>query len=205
METETPAPGQRARGWLLAALGVALVALVAYQMWPEASATPAGQTSNRSDRGPRSCRGVGDRPGGAEGQARRAEGDTRGFWRRRAQPVPVPAATGAATAAEAAAGDDAGRTGWPAATAAAAADSARAAEVHGDGRETGVDAGGADRLQGIFVYAAREGSSSTDGTGWSDRGRVGHPRICQRDRSNHRPKEWGLSEVARRTPIGAKS
>jgi hypothetical protein len=47
METETPAPGQRARGWLLAALGVALVALVAYQMWPEASATPAGQTSNR--------------------------------------------------------------------------------------------------------------------------------------------------------------
>ena len=47
METETPAPGQRARGWLLAALGVALVGLVAYQMWPEASATPAGQTSNR--------------------------------------------------------------------------------------------------------------------------------------------------------------
>ena len=47
METETQAPGQRARGWLLAALGVALVALVAYQMWPETSAAPTGQTSNR--------------------------------------------------------------------------------------------------------------------------------------------------------------
>ena len=47
METETPASGHRARGWLLAALGVALVALVAYQMWPESSATPVGPTSNR--------------------------------------------------------------------------------------------------------------------------------------------------------------
>ena len=47
METETPPSGQHARGWLLAALGVALVALVAYQMWPESSATPAGPTSNR--------------------------------------------------------------------------------------------------------------------------------------------------------------
>jgi hypothetical protein len=47
METETQASGQRTRGWLLAALGVALVALVAYQMWPESSATPAGPASNR--------------------------------------------------------------------------------------------------------------------------------------------------------------
>jgi len=47
METETQASGQRARGWLLVALGVALVALVAYQMWPESSATLAGPTSNR--------------------------------------------------------------------------------------------------------------------------------------------------------------
>ena len=47
METETQPSRQRARGWLLAALGVALVALVAYQMWPESSATPAGLTSNR--------------------------------------------------------------------------------------------------------------------------------------------------------------
>ena len=38
METETPAGGRRARGWLLGALGVALVALVAYQMWPDNSA-----------------------------------------------------------------------------------------------------------------------------------------------------------------------
>jgi len=47
METETPASGRRARGWLLAALGVALVALVAYQMWPEPPAAPAAQASNR--------------------------------------------------------------------------------------------------------------------------------------------------------------
>ena len=47
METEAQAPGHRARGWLLAALGVALVALVAYQMWPEQSAAPAAATSNR--------------------------------------------------------------------------------------------------------------------------------------------------------------
>ena len=41
METETQGAGTRARGWLLAVLGVALVALVAYQMWPEQSAAPA--------------------------------------------------------------------------------------------------------------------------------------------------------------------
>jgi hypothetical protein len=46
METETPRAGQRARGLLLAALGVAVVALVAYQMWPAASATSAGLPSN---------------------------------------------------------------------------------------------------------------------------------------------------------------
>jgi hypothetical protein len=47
METETPASRQRARGWLLAALGVALVGLVAYQMWPESAAAPAAPASNR--------------------------------------------------------------------------------------------------------------------------------------------------------------
>jgi hypothetical protein len=42
METESQAPaGQRTRAWLLGALGVALVALVAYQMWPETAAAPA--------------------------------------------------------------------------------------------------------------------------------------------------------------------
>jgi hypothetical protein len=47
METETQGAGRRARGWLLAALSVALVALVAYQMWPDQSATPAAPSSNR--------------------------------------------------------------------------------------------------------------------------------------------------------------
>jgi hypothetical protein len=47
METETQGAGARVRGWLLAALGVAFVALVAYQMWPEQSATPAVPASNR--------------------------------------------------------------------------------------------------------------------------------------------------------------
>jgi hypothetical protein len=47
METETQGAGTRVRGWLLAVLGVALVALVAYQMWPEQSAAPAFGASNR--------------------------------------------------------------------------------------------------------------------------------------------------------------
>jgi hypothetical protein len=47
MEIETPGAGGRARAWLLAALGVAFVALVAYQMWPEQSATPAVTAPNR--------------------------------------------------------------------------------------------------------------------------------------------------------------
>lgn len=46
METETGGARQRARGWLLAALGVALVALVAYRMWPEPSASPVVPASN---------------------------------------------------------------------------------------------------------------------------------------------------------------
>ena len=47
METEAQGAGTRVRGWLLAALGVALVALVTYQMWPESSAAPAVLTSSR--------------------------------------------------------------------------------------------------------------------------------------------------------------
>jgi hypothetical protein len=47
METETQSAGRGARGWLLAALGVALVALVAYQMWPESSVVPLLAPSNR--------------------------------------------------------------------------------------------------------------------------------------------------------------
>jgi hypothetical protein len=47
METETPGTGTGVRGWLLATLGVAFVALVAYQMWPEQSATPVIPASNR--------------------------------------------------------------------------------------------------------------------------------------------------------------
>jgi hypothetical protein len=47
METQTPGAGTRVRGWLLATLGVAFVALVAYQMWPEQSATPVIPASNR--------------------------------------------------------------------------------------------------------------------------------------------------------------
>ncbi len=47
METETQGTGTRVRGWLLAVLSVALVALVAYQMWPEQSAAPALGAANR--------------------------------------------------------------------------------------------------------------------------------------------------------------
>jgi hypothetical protein len=48
METETKGAGSRARGWLLAALGVALVALLAYRMWPEPSATAEATPSTRT-------------------------------------------------------------------------------------------------------------------------------------------------------------
>jgi hypothetical protein len=49
MDAGTPAaPSRRPRPWLLAMLGIALVALVAYYMWPEQSATPAATPSNRT-------------------------------------------------------------------------------------------------------------------------------------------------------------
>jgi hypothetical protein len=60
METETGGARQRTRGWLLAALGVALVALVAYQMWPEPSATPAAPPSNRRTTPARAGAGKGE-------------------------------------------------------------------------------------------------------------------------------------------------
>jgi hypothetical protein len=47
METETEGTRTRVRGWLLAVLGVAFVALVAYQMWPESAATPVIPASTR--------------------------------------------------------------------------------------------------------------------------------------------------------------
>ena len=51
METETQDAPQRARGWLLGILAIVLVALVAYQMWPqENSADPSpapGSTGQR--------------------------------------------------------------------------------------------------------------------------------------------------------------
>jgi hypothetical protein len=48
METESQQPGgQRTRIWLLGALAVALVALVAYQMWPENTTPPAAATPPR--------------------------------------------------------------------------------------------------------------------------------------------------------------
>jgi hypothetical protein len=47
-ETETPSAGQRPQVWLFGALGLAVVALVAYQMWPEASATPVVPASNQT-------------------------------------------------------------------------------------------------------------------------------------------------------------
>jgi len=51
METETQGAPQRARGWLLGVLAIVLVALVAYQMWPQENAadpTPApGSTAQR--------------------------------------------------------------------------------------------------------------------------------------------------------------
>ena len=105
METETQGAGTRVRGWLLAVLGVALVALVAYQMWPEQSATPAlgasnRQAANRRTGAARTGGGArGDRPGRAEGQARGAAGEGTGFRQGRAQPVPLSAAAGAAAAA----------------------------------------------------------------------------------------------------------
>ena len=46
METEASAPRSRPRPWLIGALGVAAVALVANQMWPHGSATTPIASSN---------------------------------------------------------------------------------------------------------------------------------------------------------------
>jgi hypothetical protein len=48
METETSGAGTRARGWLLGVLGVAVVALVAYQMWPESTTSGAAAPNRRA-------------------------------------------------------------------------------------------------------------------------------------------------------------
>jgi hypothetical protein len=50
METETPGSRQAPRVWLLAALGVAFVALIAYQMWPERQPSPTTTTSSNRGR-----------------------------------------------------------------------------------------------------------------------------------------------------------
>jgi hypothetical protein len=46
METDAPVSRSRPRPWLIGALGVAAVALVANQMWPHNSATPLIPSSN---------------------------------------------------------------------------------------------------------------------------------------------------------------
>jgi hypothetical protein len=48
METETPDTRRRPRMWLLGLLGLALVGLVAYNMWPQGSAAPTAPASNRA-------------------------------------------------------------------------------------------------------------------------------------------------------------
>lgn len=47
METETPSERRRPRTWLLALLGIALVSLVAYWMWPTPVPSPPPQTAQR--------------------------------------------------------------------------------------------------------------------------------------------------------------
>jgi hypothetical protein len=47
MATEAQHGAVRVRGWLLGVLGIALVALVAYWMWPEQPAVPDAAASNR--------------------------------------------------------------------------------------------------------------------------------------------------------------
>lgn len=51
METEAPAGRSRPRTWLLAVLGVALVALAATWMWPNRAAVPQPASSNRARSG----------------------------------------------------------------------------------------------------------------------------------------------------------
>jgi hypothetical protein len=52
METESPQPEpQRTRLWLLGVLALALVALVAYQMWPETTVAPAAPPTARRTTG----------------------------------------------------------------------------------------------------------------------------------------------------------
>ena len=159
METETQGAGTRVRGWLLAVLGVALVALVAYQMWPEQSAAPALGASNRQAANRRTGAA---RSGAARGEIDPAElkvrlealqakapdfdKDERNPFRFQPPPAPPPPPL------KPVATDRAGRT---TAAASAATDSADPPEVHGNGREARFDAGGIDRLQGVFVRGPR--------------------------------------------------
>jgi hypothetical protein len=48
METETPSPRRRPKTWLLGLLGVAIVALIGYWMWPEPAATPVAPPAARA-------------------------------------------------------------------------------------------------------------------------------------------------------------
>jgi hypothetical protein len=48
MRTETPSSRRRPRPWLLVVLGVAVVSLVAYWMWPQAAPAPPAPASART-------------------------------------------------------------------------------------------------------------------------------------------------------------
>ena len=164
MESENSVARQPAPPWLLIALGLAVVLLVANWMWPTSSATPVVPASNQA-RAPPAAAGSHDgrsgRPGrSARGAERRASG-CRGRWsairsgfnrsrrhrRRRRE-------------ADAAAGDESRCRRRSAARAAAAA--ADPVEVHRDRREAGPEGRGVERLP-IDATVRRRGGRSIDG------------------------------------------
>ena len=154
METETQAAPQRARGWLLGVLAIVLVALVAYQMWPDpapvdpvpASGSPAQRhrVPRRQELDPAELKVKLDAL-----VAKRPEVDEANRNPFRFTPPPATAATAGVTAIE-----QAPRAGGAAARTIAAANPSDPVEVHGHGGEARHDARRVDRLQRVRIRRA---------------------------------------------------
>ncbi len=204
METETQAAPQRARGWLLAVLAMVLVALVAYQMWPQrdsADPSPApGATAQRQGAARQELDPAELKVKLDALVAKRPDVDEANRNPFRFTPPPPPPAPPRVTAVR-----PASRAGRAAARTIAAADPADPVEVHGHGREAGPDARGVDRLQRVHIRGAGRRSRGRALPGGKDTSRVCDPGIFQRDGPNDRPKERGLSKDAVAAALGDRS
>ncbi len=150
METETQDAPQRTRGWLLGVLAIVLVALVAYQMWPQpspAEPTPAPGSSAQRQGAARQELDPAELKVKLEALvAKRPDVDEANRNPFRFTPPPPPPSPPAS--------QQSNEAPVPVGTAArtvAAADPADPVEVHGNGGEARIDARRVDRLQRVRV------------------------------------------------------